>query len=199
MPRQPRNHFAGGLFHVGTRGVRKLPIFIDDFDRRCFTALLERAIGRSLWRCPIYCLMTNHYHLVVDMPEPSLSSGMHWLNGSYAQWFNRRHGVEGHVFEDRFYSEEIEGEAHLLEVSRYVPLNPVRAGICRHPSQWPWSSYRATIGTAPPGFLSCEWLLALFGREPKRARERYREFVEIGIEVGRSRHVRGTGPGTWLD
>ncbi len=199
MPRRPRNHVAGGLFHVGTRGVRKLPIFVDDYDRQRFLTLLERAIGRSLWRCPIYCLMTNHYHLVLDMPEPSLSSGMHWLNTCYAQWFNRRHDFEGHLFEDRFYSEEIECDAHLLEVSRYVPLNPVRAGICRHPSEWPWSNYRAMVGTATPGFLSCEWLLEFFGRQPERARERYREFVEIGIKIRPSGRVGGTGPGTWLD
>lgn len=198
MPRKPRNHQTGGIFHVTSRGVRKLPIFVDDLDRNRFLGLLERAAGRSLWACPAYCLMTNHYHVLLDLPEPSLSSGMHWLNTIYAQWFNRRHEVEGHLFEDRFFSEEIESEAHLFEVLRYIPLNPVRAGICRHPGEWPWSSYRATVGRADLGFLSRDWLLERFGRDPQSAQNHYREFVEDGLERALRSHVRGTGPGTGL-
>ena len=177
---------------------RKLPIFADDLDRNRFLGLLERA-GRAI------ALALSHV-LPDDEPLPplarpagtSLSSGMHWLNTIYAQWFNRRHELEGHLFEDRFFSEEIESEAHLFEVMRYIPLNPVRAGLCRHPREWAWSSYRATVGLADPGFLSRAWLLERFGRDPERARHRYREFVEDGIERALSSHVRGTGPGTWL-
>jgi hypothetical protein len=143
--------------------------------------------------------MTNHFHLVVAMKRPTLSAGMHWLNGCYAQWLNRRHGFKGHLFEDRFHSEPVESDAHLLELSRYVPLNPVRAGLCAHPADWPWSSYRATIGRERPRFLSAEPMLALFGRRETSARAAYEAFVADGLRRAHEGRVQGTVPGTWLD
>ena len=132
MPRKPRAHLAGGIFHVTSRGNRGVDLFLDEVTRLRFLRMLQQTIARSSWRCLAYCLMTNHFHLVVTMEKPTLSAGMHWLNGCYAQWLNRRHGFKGHLFEDRFHSEPVESEAHLLELSRYLPLNPVRAGICSH-------------------------------------------------------------------
>jgi REP element-mobilizing transposase RayT len=137
------------LYHVTTRGVRRQAIFVDDIDRRRFLELLADVVDRFGLICLGYCLMENHYHLVIETPEANLSAGMHRLNGLYAQRFNRRHDFEGHVFERRFHAELVTSTAHLLELSRYVPLNPVRAGTCRDAAGYRWSSFRATVGDAP--------------------------------------------------
>jgi putative transposase len=199
MPRKPRAHLAGGIFHVTSRGNRGVDVFLDEVTRLRFLRMLQQTIARSSWRCLAYCLMTNHFHLVVTMEKPTLSAGMHWLNGCYAQWLNRRHGFRGHLFEDRFHSEAVESEAHLLELSRYLPLNPVRGGLCRHPADWPWSSYRATIGRGRVGFVSAEPMLALFGRSGDKARIAYEAFVADGLRRVREAPVPGTVPGTGLD
>ncbi len=137
--------------------------------------------------------MTNHYHLLIRTPEPDLARGMHRVNGHYAQGFNRRHRATGHLFESRYHSVLVERDSHLLELCRYFANNPVRAGLCSHPADWRWSSYRAVIGLAiAPPFLAVEWLLAYFGRDRIRARERLREFVEDGIESRIS--VTGSDP-----
>ena len=157
----------------------------DDVDR--FLALLADVVIRGTWRCLAYCLMPNHYHLVVDTPGANVSAAMHRLNGSYAQWFNRRHAVTGHLFEDRFYSDAVESTAHLLELARYVVLNPERAALCRRPSDWRWSSYRATVGLdRVPAFLASDDLLSYFGRTRASARTTFIAFVADG--VGRRRH-----------
>ena len=130
------------------------------------------------WRLYAYVLMTNHYHLLIETPEATLSKGMHRLNGSYTQRYNRRHGRVGHLFQGRYTSILVERESHLLTLIRYVVLNPVRAGIVRRPAEWKWSSYRATAGirSCPP-WLHREWILKLFGGARGAAR-RYRLFVE---------------------
>lgn len=161
------------------RGNRRQEIFRDDRDRRRFLRLLGHVVATLRWRCHAYCLMPNHYHLVVETPNADLSIGMHRLNSLFAQWFNRRHDVDGHLFQGRFHSVLVESEWHLLELCRYVPLNPVRGGLCAHPGEWPWSSYRATVGrTAPPRFLSVMEVLDHFGPTVQRAREAFRVFVE---------------------
>ena len=122
--------------------------------------------------------MGNHFHLLVETPEPNLSHGMAYLNSLYAQRFNRRDGRVGHVFQGRFHAVLLEREAHLMELSRYVVLNPVRAGMCTAPGEWPWSSYQATAGDVPrPVFLTVDWLLEQFGTETAQAREEYRRFI----------------------
>ena len=199
VPRSPRAHVAGGIFHVTSRGNRKADVFLDDPARLRFLQMLTRTITRSGWRCLAYCLMTNHFHLVVDMEKPTLSEGMHWLNGCYAQWFNRRYGFKGHLFEDRFHSEPVESDAHLLELSRYLPLNPVRAGLCSHPSEWPWSSYREMLGRERTGFLSTGPMLALFGRTRETARAAYDGFVRDGLSRLHQERAWGTVPRTWPD
>ena len=181
VPRQPRIEVPGGVFHVLTRGVRKQLIYRDSDDRRYFLDLVDHVISRFGWVCHTYCLMGNHYHLLIETPRPNLSAGMHVLNGRYAQRFNRRHAVEGHVFERRFTARSVESDFHVLESSRYIVLNPVRAGICRHPSDWSWSSYAAAVGDGPaPPFLSLDWLLSFFGRQPDRPAAAYRAFVADG-------------------
>jgi putative transposase len=158
----------------------------DDIDR--FLSFVDEIVVRLAWRCPAYCLMPNHYHVVVDTPGVNVSAGMRRLNGLYAQWFNRRHGLSGHVFEDRFYSRRIESTAHLLEVSRYVVLNPKRAGLCDHPAGWRRSSYRATLGIDPaPSFLAVDDLLAHFGPTRASARKTFALFVADALAAPRSR------------
>jgi putative transposase len=179
VPRPPRLQIAGAAYHVSSRAVAQRPLFRDDGDRRRFLVLLGMVVTRHEWVCGAYCLMTTHYHLVVRTPKPDLALGMQSLNSCYAQEFNRRHGVEGHVFFRRYHSVLIEREAHVLELCRYVAMNPVRAGLCTRPEDWPWGSYRAALAHAPtPTFLSTHWLLEFFGRDPDAARHRLRAFVE---------------------
>jgi putative transposase len=178
MPRPPRPQFAGGLYNVGSRGVRRTPIYLTHEHYATFERILTDVVQRFGWRCHTQCLMPNHYHLLVETPAPNLSAGMQQLNGKYGQWFNAKHDLCGHVFERRFYSKVVESMYHLLELSRYIVLNPVRAGLCNEPGDWPGSSYRALVGEAPPPpFLTTGWLLGMFGDDPRRAREAFRTFV----------------------
>jgi REP element-mobilizing transposase RayT len=196
MPRPPRLQAHGATYHVTTRGNRKQEIFTDTRDRLRFLQLLGQSVELLGWRCHTYCLMTNHYHLLVQTPEPDISRGMHRLNGVYAKWFNWRHDYGGHLFERRFHDQLVEGHAHLLELTRYIVLNPVRAGLVRTAGEWRWSSYNATIGRAQqPAFLTTSWVLSLFSADPNRARELYAEFVEAGAAAQR-RSGRGRVPGT---
>lgn len=181
MARRPRSHVSGGLFHVTSRGNRGEKIFTAGEDAERFLSLLTKVVEKREWRCHAYCLMPNHYHLMVDMPGPTLSTGMHELNWRYAYWFNLRHGFTGHLFQERFGSRAIVDEPHALESSRYIPLNPVRAGLCARPEMWPWSSYRATLRGPAPALLDREWLLSRFAPNKARARELYERFVLDGL------------------
>ncbi len=181
----------GGVYHVTSRGNNNGDVFVDDPDRLLFVDLLERAAVRCEWIVFAYCLMTTHYHLVVQVPTGALSKGMCLLNGDFARKTNRRHGRIGHAFNERFSSRSISRDSHLLEACRYVVLNPVRAGICAAPAAWPWSSYRACAGLDfAPAFLAQRKLLSLFGRSPGEARQRYVAFVSEGRQP-----VPGTGSG----
>ena len=161
--------------------MRKLPIFTDDRDRERFLWLLDLTAERYRWEIHAYCLMTNHFHLLVTTRDPNVSDGMQYLNGRYCQWFNWRHGYEGHVVERRFWSDLVKTEKQVLAVARYVVLNPVRAGLCRSASQWKWSSYRAMAAVARPVLPKLSrWLLILFDNEPRRAREQYAAYIRAG-------------------
>ncbi len=145
MPRVPRSLFPDGLFHVATRGVAKMPIYHDDNDRRNFLSLLALVVQNYEWTCQAFCLMTNHYHLVLDATREDLSDGMQILNGDYAQGFNDKYGRWGHVFGDRFWSRSLH-EDELEHVCLYVMENPVRAGLCEAIADWPWSACRFELG-----------------------------------------------------
>jgi REP element-mobilizing transposase RayT len=140
--RVPRCFFRDGPFHAVTRGVDGLAIYRTDDDRRLFLRLLADVTRRNDWAVHAFCLMTNHYHLVVDALVEDLSEGFRRLNGIYAQAFNRRYGRKGHLFGDRFWSGEIESDEQLVATCRYVLGNPVRAGLCAAPASWPWSASR---------------------------------------------------------
>lgn len=178
MARPLRIEVPDGLFHLTARGNARQPIWLDDTDARFLLETLAKVIGRYGWECHAYCLMPNHYHLLVSTPRMGLSQGARHLNGVYAQAFNRRRSRVGHLFQGRFKAILVQREAHLLELGRYIVRNPVRAALCRRAEDWLWSSYRATVGLArPPAFLRADTLLAEFGTDQVRARERYRAFV----------------------
>ena len=186
MPRPLRTLVPGGIYHVTARGNRRQATFVDATDYAWFLDALAVVLARRRWRCSAYCLMPNHYHLVIQTPEPDLSAGMQLLNGSYAQRFNRRHELDGHLFQGRFHSLLVESNWHLLELARYIVLNPVRAGLVRDAGAWAWSSFRATaFGGRPSSLAETSWLLAQFGTTTERARAAYRRFVHEGIDAPR--------------
>lgn len=160
-------------------------------------AILATVVRKHDWTCTAYCVMSTHYHLLVETPDADLAAGMQKLNGDYGRSFNHRHGTKGHVFGARYHSAVIEADGHLLETCRYIALNPVRAGLCDEPESWPWSSYRAAIGLAAAHpAVSVDPLLRLFSRDPERARDRLRNYVEelvAGIVTG-SDPVNGAAP-----
>jgi REP element-mobilizing transposase RayT len=189
MPRPPRAHEPGGIYHVSTRGNNREDIYFDDGDRLAFRYLLGQTVRRYGWRIFAECLMTNHYHLVVQIDERGLSDGMCELNGGFARSVNYAHGRQNHLFGKRYDDTPVESDTHLLEVCRYVVLNPVRAGICVDPSEWPWSSFRATAGLElSPSWLAAGDVLRLFAAEPEAARRAYAAFVREG-------HARCQAPG----
>ncbi len=189
MPRPLRIDVAGAISHITARGADRCPIFRSDGDRRDFLKLLAGVAERFAWDVYAYCLMTNHYHLLVQPRWPTLSAGMQRLSGIHAQRFNRNHGRTGHLFGARFASPLVEGDSHLLLAARYIVLNPVRAGLCPTAADWPWSSYRATAGLAPAGFLALDRLLPLLGTTDERARRRYREFIADGESLALARQA----------
>jgi putative transposase len=182
MARPLRIEFPGAVYHVTSRGNEKRRIFKNDADRKAFLAFLEEAATRFGWSITAWVLMTNHFHLVIQTPESNLSRGMHWLNGSYAGWFNHAHKRWGHLFGGRFKAFLVEKEAYFTEVLRYVVLNPVRAGLATSPEKYRWSSYRATAGLeAAPEWLDIHAALVPFAPDIPLGQAYYREFVAVKV------------------
>jgi REP element-mobilizing transposase RayT len=181
MARPLRLEFAGALYHVTSRGDGREDIYLGDKDREAFYAVLGEVCSRFNWCVHAECQMTNHYHLLVETPDANLSQGMRHLNGVYTQRFNRHHQRVGHVFQGRYKAIIVEKESYLLELARYIVLNPVRARMVHSAGDWSWSSYRATAGLMQaPEWLATDWLLAGFGSRRRAAIDRYRAFVEAG-------------------
>ena len=182
MARPLRIEYEGALYHVTARGNARKPIFKDDEDRLIFFRVLIQVKRRYNWIYHAYCLMDNHYHLIAETPEANLSKGMRHVNGVYTQLFNKRHNQVGHLFQGRYKAILIDRENYLLEVCRYVVLNPVRAREVKRPEDWKWSSYRSTTGMErPEKFLSTDWILGQFNENRVQAQREYREFVMNGI------------------
>jgi REP element-mobilizing transposase RayT len=169
---------AGGIYHVVSRGNRKQPIFLSDGDRELFLEIVRRVVRTHEWSVHSYCLMPNHYHFLLETPHPDLSGGMQEINGTYGTWFNRLHGFVGHVFQGRFKASLVEGDGHLLHLTRYIALNPVRAQLCSYPSDWRWGSFREVLAQSEIGLTSPAKVLTFFGEDLNRAREIFRGFVE---------------------
>lgn len=188
MSRPLRIEFPGAIYHVTSRGDRREPIFVDDTDRAGLLNVLAQGMQRFDAQVLAYCLMGNHYHFVLHTRQANLSRLMRHLNGVYTQDFNRRHGKVGHLFQGRFKAILVDREAYLLQVCRYVELNPVRAGMVAGPGDWPWSSYRAHVGeAATPPWLDTDGLHGYLLQRPaataadhRRAARRYAELVAQG-------------------
>jgi putative transposase len=177
---------------VISRGNDRQHVYLDDPDRTSFLELLSAVVERYRVLCHSYCLMGNHHHLLLETPLANLSLAMRQLNGLYAQRFNRRYRRCGHVFQARFRAILIQKESHLLRTARYIVRNPVRARICDHPGQWPWSSYNALAGSiAAPPYLCNDELLSQFAHTRRAAQARYRAFVAEGSDDPLMDEVRG--------
>jgi len=182
MARPQRLEFPGAIYHSTSRGNEQHDIFADGEDRAFFLDTLGRVARRFKWLVHAYCLMDNHYHLVIETLEGKLSIGMRQLNGIYTQHFNLRHELEGPVVHGRFKAVLLERDTFLLEMCRYVVLNPVRTRTVKVPEKYAWSSYRATAGLiVAPEFLDTEWVLRQFGKQKKTAERRYQEFILEGL------------------
>lgn len=184
MARPLRLEYPGALWHVTSRGNERRAIFMDDEDRERFLSQLARAVDRFGWIVHAWVLMTNHFHLVIETPQCTLSRGMHWLGGLYAQSFNRRHGRVGHLFQGRFKGILVDSDEYFLEIVRYTVLNPVRAGMVETAADYQWSSFRATAGLAPaPRWLTTEAILSRLATTTSEAQALYRSFVDEGLGV----------------
>jgi REP-associated tyrosine transposase len=182
MARPLRIEYPGAVYHITSRGNARNMIFDDDEDRERFLVILASVVKRHRWFCHAFCLMGNHYHLLIETPDGNLSRGMRQFNGIVTQSHNRRHNRTGHLFQGRFKAILLEKDAHLLELCRYIVLNPVAANMVKTPEDWPWSSFLPTAGLAPvPDLLTVDWLLGRFSEEGTNARKRYVDFVYDGL------------------
>jgi REP element-mobilizing transposase RayT len=193
MSRPLRLEYPGATWHVHNRGVERRDIFLDDRDRIAFLEFLAEAIEHFRWRLHAYVLMINHYHLLIETIEPTLSRGMKALNGDYAREFNWRHDRVGHLFQGRFNAHLIDSEEYLLAVARYIVRNPVRSGMVDDPADWNWSSHRAACGrTAAPAWLTTDVVLRRFDAgNLEMASHHYAEFVNGGAQDSPWDHMIG--------
>jgi putative transposase len=184
MARARREFVPGGVYHVFARGSNRQAIFTFDSDRVDFLDCLDRVVGQRQLNCLAYCLMSNHYHLVLETGDGELSRAMQALNGRYALRFNQRYGRDAHLFRNRFGAVHLRTEGQLLWTLRYAVRNPVESGLCASADEWRWSSYRASVGLdREPRFLAVGKLLSYFGDMPDRARAAYRAFVDGVVGV----------------
>ncbi|MFH1150829.1 MAG: transposase [Actinomycetota bacterium] len=178
MPREARSDLLPGVFHVASHGVDDRSVFLDDFDRTSFLRQLGCVVYRFRWICCGYCLLSTHYHLIVDTRAENLSDGVKMLDGVYSRRFNKRHRRKGRLFREHFMSDRIDDDYRFRNALKYIARNPMDAGICTHPGEWLWSSYSATAGITPaPDFLSVRPALSLFSTDDRRARNTYIDFV----------------------
>ena len=185
MARPLRIQYPGAVYHITSRGNEKKAVYKDDPDRENFLKTLQHVNKRYNWICHAYCLMNNHYHLLIETTDGNLSIGMRQLNGVYTQLFNKRRRRSGHLFQGRYKAILIQKDTHLLEVCRYVVLNPIRARLKKRAEDWKWSSYQATAGQEPAHpCLTTDWVLGQFSRARGKAEKEYRRFVQWGIGMG---------------
>ncbi len=191
MARPLRLEYPGALYHVTSRGDRCQSIYHDVQDRLAWTDTLQLVCQRFNFRVHAYCQMPNHFHVLLQTDDGNLSQGMRQLNGIYTQAFNRRHAVVGHLFQGRYKAILVQKESHLLELARYIVLNPVRARLVQRPEAWPWSSHLAMLGQVPgEDWLDVDWLLGQFGEQREDAVPAYAQFVIDGI--GCANPLKGT-------
>jgi putative transposase len=194
MSRPPRIQFHGACYHITSRGNRRAPIYLDHRDHLIWLDILAETVEKHGIKVHGYCLMPNHFHLLIITPHANLSEAMHMLNSLYCQHFNKRHGSTGHVIQGRFHARLIESNEQLLAAARYISLNPVRARLTLTPADWPWSHHRHFLNpAAAPKWLETSWLLEQFGNLDKgEGSARYEAFVQAG--VGKPNPLREHAP-----
>ena len=185
MARKPRVHFPAALYHVMLRGNGGQDIFFEDADRYRFYLLLQQGVERYGHRIHAFCLMSNHIHLAIQVAETPLSHIMQNITFRYTRWVNWHRKSSGHLFQGRFKAVLVDADSYLLELIRYIHLNPVRAGMVAAPEDYPWSGHRACLGLETIPWLTTDWVLAQFGTNPARARREYGKFVDLGKGDGR--------------
>jgi len=184
MARPLRIEYPGALYHITSRGNAKQHIFLDDEDRLLFLRILKKVVKDFEWKCYSYCLMNNHYHLLIETPKANLSRGMHMLNGIYAQKFNECHRRTGHLLQGRFHAVIVDKEEYLMAVCRYIVLNPVRSGFVDDPAKYRWSSYLDILNTRSPShFIDRSYTLSLFSQPGRKNEDEYRAFVLAGLGI----------------
>jgi len=184
MARPLRIELSGGIYHVTSRGDGRENIFLNDQDRMQWLEVLGQVCERFNWVCHAWCQMSNHYHLLIETPEANLAQGMRQLNGVYTQYFNRNHKRVGHVFQGRYKAIIVERDSYLMELARYVVLNPLRANMIKQLADWQWSSYRATCGQeSAQAWLQTDWILAQFSQQRSSAIAKYIQFVHEGARL----------------
>lgn len=193
MARKPRVHFPGALYHVMLRGNGGQDIFFEDADRYRFYLLLQEGVERYGHRIHAFCLMSNHVHLAIQVGAVSLSRIMQNIGFRYTRWINWRRNISGHLFQGRFKAVLVDADSYLAELTRYIHLNPVRAGMVKSPEEYPWSGHRAYLGSEEIPWLTTDWVLAQFGGSIARSRREYRKFVEMGRDEGHRQEFHGGG------
>jgi putative transposase len=182
MARPLRIQYPGAFYHITARGNERKDIFRDERDRERFLGYLETAVVRYKAVIHVYCLMNNHYHLLMSTPAGNLSQILRHINGAYTVYYNKRHHRFGHLFQGRYKAILIDADEYAAELSRYIHLNPVRAGLANLPEGYPWTSYLNYIGRKKsPGWQRTEWLLRYFGKSPAEAQRKYRAFVQAKV------------------
>ena len=185
MARKPRLHVDEGIYHVMLRGNGGQDIYFDDDDRRYFYLLLQQGVARYGHRIHGFCLMSNHVHLVVEVGEQPLSKIMQNLSFRYTRWVNKKQKRIGHLFQGRYKAILVDRDSYLLELVRYVHLNPVRAKLVRQAHLYPWCGHRAYLGRETLPWLTTEWVLGQFAVRLDTSQKRYEDFVREGYGEGR--------------
>lgn len=192
MARPLRIEYEGAFYHITARGNEKRTIFRSEQDLTRFLSLLQRVHERYGILVHAYVLMTNHYHLILETPKANLISTLHDLNTAYTNYFNRRYNRTGHLFQGRYRSLLVEKDTYLLELSRYIHLNPLRAGVVKRPEDYQWSSYPTYLSTRPQAeWLCTSEILGQLSRQKEKARHRYRQFVEEGLKTDVPNPLKG--------
>jgi putative transposase len=205
MPRKPRLHVPGGLYHVIMRGNDRQALYSDDADRGRWIRLLVEGIERYRCRVHAYCWMTNHVHMAVQVSDVPLNRLIHWLAMTYSRQTNLRLGRTGHLFERRYRATLVDADSYLIQLVRYIHLNPVTANLVVDPRRYPWSSHRAYLGDDPPAWLTLGWVLSRFGSNFAEARRAYAAFMANDAQgteallVGHERDARVIGGDDFLD
>ena len=199
MSRPLRIQYPGAFYHVTARGNERRDIFRNDRDRERFLSYLQGAAHRYGAKFHCYCLMRNHYHLLLETPAGNLSQIMHHINGAYPTYFNIKRKRSGHLFQGRYHAVLVDVDSYALELSRYIHLNPVRAGAANHPADYRWSSYGSfCCGCSAPDWLQTQMILGYFAGTEAMAASRYRAFVEEGLGGGGCNPLKAVVGGTVL-